>query len=73
MKKTTNWATAPPTIVIAMWARKSTSRYPAISPHATLPAGSHGFALAIAMRDQAILDFPLCNKSFNLSYCGHDL
>ena len=20
-----------------------------------------------------ILDFPLCNKSFNLSYCGHDL
>jgi hypothetical protein len=25
------------------------------------------------MRDQAILDFPLCNKSFNLSYCGHDL
>jgi hypothetical protein len=27
----------------------------------------------MAMRDQAILDFPLCNKSFNLSYCGHDL
>ncbi len=29
--------------------------------------------LAIAMRDQQISDFPLCNKSFNLSYCGHDL
>ncbi len=29
--------------------------------------------LGIAMRDQAISDFPLCNKSFNLSYCGHDL
>jgi Ni,Fe-hydrogenase III large subunit len=29
--------------------------------------------LAVAMRDQAISDFPLCNKSFNLSYCGHDL
>jgi hypothetical protein len=25
------------------------------------------------MRGQAIMDFPLCNKSFNLSYCGHDL
>ncbi len=25
------------------------------------------------LRDQQISDFPLCNKSFNLSYCGHDL
>ena len=30
-------------------------------------------ALALAMRGQEISDFPLCNKSFNLSYCGHDL
>ena len=30
-------------------------------------------ALAFVMRDQEISDFPLCNKSFNLSYCGHDL
>jgi len=30
-------------------------------------------ALALAMRDNAISDFPLCNKSFNLSYAGHDL
>jgi Ni,Fe-hydrogenase III large subunit len=29
--------------------------------------------LALAMRGQAISDFPLCNKSFNLSYCGVDL
>ncbi|OPZ98485.1 MAG: Formate hydrogenlyase subunit 5 precursor [Planctomycetes bacterium ADurb.Bin412] len=29
--------------------------------------------LAYAMRNQAISDFPICNKSFNLSYCGHDL
>jgi Ni,Fe-hydrogenase III large subunit/Ni,Fe-hydrogenase III component G len=29
--------------------------------------------LAMAMRGQQISDFPLCNKSFNLSYCGHDL
>jgi Ni,Fe-hydrogenase III large subunit len=29
--------------------------------------------LAFCLRDQQISDFPLCNKSFNLSYCGHDL
>jgi Ni,Fe-hydrogenase III large subunit len=29
--------------------------------------------LAMAMRDQQISDFPLCNKSFNLSYCAYDL
>lgn len=29
--------------------------------------------LAMAMRNQDISDFPLCNKSFNLSYCGYDL
>jgi Ni,Fe-hydrogenase III large subunit len=29
--------------------------------------------LSLAMRNQEISDFPLCNKSFNLSYCGHDL
>jgi Ni,Fe-hydrogenase III large subunit len=29
--------------------------------------------LAMALRNQPISDFPLCNKSFNLSYCGHDL
>ncbi len=34
----------------------------------------HNWAgLAQAMRGQAVSDFPLCNKSFNLSYCGHDL
>ncbi len=31
------------------------------------------FGLAYAMRQQQISDFPLCNKSFNLSYCGFDL
>jgi Ni,Fe-hydrogenase III large subunit len=29
--------------------------------------------LAMALRGNQISDFPLCNKSFNLSYCGHDL
>jgi Ni,Fe-hydrogenase III large subunit len=34
----------------------------------------HNWAgLAMALRGQQISDFPLCNKSFNLSYCGHDL
>jgi len=31
------------------------------------------FGLALAVRREGISDFPLCNKSFNLSYCGHDL
>ncbi|MBU0729891.1 MAG: NADH-quinone oxidoreductase subunit C [Proteobacteria bacterium] len=29
--------------------------------------------LAMALRNEQISDFPLCNKSFNLSYCGFDL
>jgi Ni,Fe-hydrogenase III large subunit len=34
----------------------------------------HNWAgLALAMRRQAVSDFPVCNKSFNLSYCGFDL
>ncbi len=31
------------------------------------------FALALAVRDNDISDFPICNKSFDLSYCGFDL
>lgn len=30
-------------------------------------------ALELAVRGGQISDFPLCNKSFNLSYAGHDL
>ena len=37
------------------------------------PSFHNWFGLAWAMRNQEISDFPLCNKSFNLSYCGHDL
>lgn len=29
--------------------------------------------LALALRGTAISDFPICNKSFSLSYCGFDL
>ena len=31
------------------------------------------FGLALAVRNNQISDFPVCNKSFNLSYCGFDL
>lgn len=37
------------------------------------PSFHNWMGLALAMRGQQISDFPLCNKSFNLSYCGHDL
>ncbi len=37
------------------------------------PSFHNWMGLAMALRDQQISDFPLCNKSFNLSYCGHDL
>jgi Ni,Fe-hydrogenase III large subunit len=37
------------------------------------PSFHNWSGLAHALRGQQISDFPLCNKSFNLSYCGHDL
>ena len=37
------------------------------------PSFHNWFGLAMAMRNRGISDFPLCNKSFNLSYCGFDL
>jgi Ni,Fe-hydrogenase III large subunit len=37
------------------------------------PSMHNWLALALVMRNQEISDFPICNKSFNLSYCGHDL
>ena len=37
------------------------------------PSFHNWIGLALALRDQQISDFPLCNKSFNLSFCGHDL
>lgn len=39
----------------------------------TDPSFHNWMGLAVALRGQQISDFPLCNKSFNLSYCGHDL
>lgn len=44
------------------------SRYKVVDP------SFHNWpALAFVLRRQQISDFPICNKSFNLSYCGHDL
>jgi Ni,Fe-hydrogenase III large subunit len=37
------------------------------------PSFHNWFGLACSLANQQISDFPLCNKSFNLSYCGHDL
>jgi Ni,Fe-hydrogenase III large subunit len=37
------------------------------------PSFHNWTGLAMALRGQQISDFPLCNKSFDLSYCGHDL
>ncbi len=37
------------------------------------PSFHNWSGLAMALRGEQISDFPLCNKSFNLSYCGFDL
>jgi Ni,Fe-hydrogenase III large subunit len=37
------------------------------------PSLHNWFGLALAVRNEGISDFPLCNKSFDLSYCGSDL
>jgi Ni,Fe-hydrogenase III large subunit len=46
----------------------------AIRRHKVTDPSFHNWtALGIAMPGNEISDFPLCNKSFNLSYAGHDL
>jgi Ni,Fe-hydrogenase III large subunit len=37
------------------------------------PSFHNWLGLALAVRNNEISDFPICNKSFNLSYSGHDL
>jgi len=37
------------------------------------PSFNNWYGLALATRSNGVSDFPLCNKSFNLSYCGFDL
>lgn len=45
-----------------------------LKAYKVVDASFHNWSgLAMALREQQISDFPLCNKSFNLSYCGFDL
>ncbi|MDD5503962.1 MAG: hydrogenase, partial [Candidatus Omnitrophica bacterium] len=44
-----------------------------VSYKITDPSFHNWIGLAMACRGEEISNFPLCNKSFNLSYCGHDL
>lgn len=37
------------------------------------PSLHNWMALALSVRNNDISDFPICNKSFDLSYCGFDL
>ena len=46
----------------------------AVRRHKVVDPSFHNWtALAVALPGNQISDFPLCNKSFNLSYAGHDL
>ncbi|MEQ1572130.1 MAG: hypothetical protein ABMA64_41260 [Myxococcota bacterium] len=44
-----------------------------IDHHVQDPSLRNWMGLALAVRGQDISDFPICNKSFDLSYCGNDL
>ena len=37
------------------------------------PSFNNWYGLALAVRNNGVSDFPLCNKSYNLSYSGFDL
>jgi len=37
------------------------------------PSSQNWLALSMAVQQEQVSDFPLCNKSFDLSYCGSDL
>jgi Ni,Fe-hydrogenase III large subunit len=37
------------------------------------PSFNNWYGLGLALRKTPVSDFPLCNKSFDLSYAGHDL
>ena len=75
-------ALAPSEIVVAMeegWRGEVihvavTDEHGYIQRHKVVdPSFRNWTALALAMPGNQISDFPLCNKSFNLSYAGHDL
>ena len=37
------------------------------------PSFNNWYGLSMAVRSNGISDFPLCNKGFDMSYCGFDL
>lgn len=76
------WTLAPDSVVVSMvegWRGETvhilvTDEAGRLCRHKVIDPSLHNwFGLAMAMRDGDISDFPLCNKSFNLSYAGHDL
>ncbi len=54
--------------ILVTGARGEVVRYKVIDPSL-----HNWLGLAMAVRGNYIFDFPLCNKSYNLSYAGHDL
>lgn len=57
-----------------IWHMVTTNEWGGIQNYKVVDPSFHNWmGLALALRLQQISDFPLCNKSFNLSYCGHDL
>ncbi len=56
-----------PLVHAALLARGKLRRYRIVDPSAHNWPG-----LAYALRGEQISNFPICNKSFNLSYCGTD-
>lgn len=54
-------------------ARVTDERGEVVAADVVDPSVHNWFGLALALRGQGISDFPLCNKSFNLAYAGHDL
>lgn len=73
---------APDTLAVALvegWRGETchcalTDRHGRIAAYRIKDPSLHNWtALALAVRGEGISDFPVCNKSFNLSYCGHDL
>jgi Ni,Fe-hydrogenase III large subunit len=51
-----------------------TSASSQVARHKVIDPSFHNWlAVALSVRGAEVSDFPLCNKSFNLSYAGHDL
>jgi len=80
--KDISWSPAPDTFVVSMtegWRGEichcaMTDKDGKLSLYKIKDPSHHNWmALALSVRNNEISDFPVCNKSFNLSYCGHDL